>query len=416
MADSQDPLDQFNPLYQPKIVTGTAGNDQLYGGKGADSVDGGDGEDTYFVGASYADALIARVGDATVVSTGKYADTLINVEYLQFSDVRVRLDDPVLKQAVQHAWGNGADTLIGNDLGYVLNGGDGDDVFTGNGGDDTLYGGKGNDTAVYRGNRADYVVEYGPSGQVFVRDLVSGRDGSDWLGSIEVLRFADMTLSVAPATPAALPAVPVTPPPFTGAVLVPNSASNVVNGTSADDVLTGSSGDDSLYGGKGNDTAVYRGNREDYFIEYDAAHGQIVVHDKVAGRDGHDRIVDIETLRFADMQIAVEPLPMTTALAQAPWGGIGSVVGVADERFQVLDGVPPVFTMTTDLGTNAQPFTDIVLELLSSIDAVADEATQAGRDTLFGAGATHAVDVDLIGLPEPWVARDWYAHVTHCQY
>lgn len=193
----------------PGEVTGTAGDDRLYGGKGADRIDGREGVDTFFVGTLFAETLVTRDGSSTIVGAGAYRDTLVNVEFIQFADVLVRLDDPVLQQTVQHARSEGADLLIGNDLGYTLDGRGGDDVFIGNGGDDSLYGGKGNDTAVYRGNRAEYEIEYdAASGHVFVHDQVSGRDGSDRLHGIETLRFADGDLALQ-SFPAALPAVPV---------------------------------------------------------------------------------------------------------------------------------------------------------------------------------------------------------------
>jgi Ca2+-binding RTX toxin-like protein len=67
-------------------------------------------------------------------------DTLFNVEQVQFIDRLVALDDPVLLQPAQHVWTEGDDILVGNDQGYELSGGSGNDVLTGNGGDDGLYG------------------------------------------------------------------------------------------------------------------------------------------------------------------------------------------------------------------------------------------------------------------------------------
>ena len=183
----------------PGEVIGTAGNDRLYSGKAADRVDGLAGVDTFVVAINFASGRLHSEPDGLggrVWMVGE--DTLIDVEYVQFADLLVRLDDPALRQSSQHVATNGADVLIGNDLGYGLSGGDGDDILTGNGGDDALYGGKGNDTAVFRGNRADYSLSYDTySKQVFVSDQASGRDGRDVLGSIETLRFADGEVDVA---------------------------------------------------------------------------------------------------------------------------------------------------------------------------------------------------------------------------
>ena len=181
----------------PGEVIGTAGDDRLYSGKAADRVDGLGGVDTFVTGSIY--ASLHRELDGAGNSVWMVGDdTLVNIEFVQFSDLLIRLDDPVLLQAVQHAGTTGPDVLVGDDRGYVLSGGEGDDVLTGNGGDDALYGGKGNDSAVYRGHRADYRLSYDTySQQLFVSDQTPGRDGRDVLISIEALRFADGEISVA---------------------------------------------------------------------------------------------------------------------------------------------------------------------------------------------------------------------------
>ena len=49
--------------------------------------------------------------------------------------------------------GSGNDTIIGNEIANVLNGGAGNETITGGGGNDTIIGGSGTDTAVYSGNQ-----------------------------------------------------------------------------------------------------------------------------------------------------------------------------------------------------------------------------------------------------------------------
>jgi hypothetical protein len=89
------------------------------------------------------------------------------------------------------AWFTGAST--DNDL---VHGGAGDDVITGGTGTDYLDGGAGTDTAVYAGNRADYTITV-VGNQVIVVDKVAGRDGTDFLSNIELLKFADTTITTA---------------------------------------------------------------------------------------------------------------------------------------------------------------------------------------------------------------------------
>ena len=70
-----------------------------------------------------------------------------------------------------------------------------DNVLTGNRGDNLLDGGEGRDTACFKGPRSDYLLRM--DGQrLEVRDTEPDRDGTDTLVEIEVLRFADGTLSV----------------------------------------------------------------------------------------------------------------------------------------------------------------------------------------------------------------------------
>ncbi len=89
---------------------------------------------------------------------------------------------------------------------------------------------------------------------------------------------------------------------FTGAT----TDNDVVHGGAGDDVITGGTGTDYLDGGAGTDTAVYAGNRSDYTITVVGA--QIIVVDKVAGRDGTDYVSNFEQLKFADTTITTASL------------------------------------------------------------------------------------------------------------
>jgi hypothetical protein len=92
--------------------------------------------------------------------------------------------------------------LIGGANNDTIHGGLGDDTLQG-GGQVTLYkpdfdiidGGPGFDRAVFVGNRADYNIEIS-GGIVTVTDSVKQRDDADRLENIELLQFADQTLTV----------------------------------------------------------------------------------------------------------------------------------------------------------------------------------------------------------------------------
>jgi serralysin len=122
------------------------------------------------------------------------------------------------------------------------------------------------------------------------------------------------------------------------------AAADVIAGNQAANTLTGGGGDDSLYGHDGNDTliggagseyinggagtdvAVFSANRANYSISRDGSYW--VVQDLRSGSpDGSDWLVDIESYRFADQEIAAGSMTLTgDGLANSLYGGIGNDV------------------------------------------------------------------------------------------
>ncbi len=74
------------------------------------------------------------------------------------------------------------------------------------------------------------------------------------------------------------------------------------------DRIVAGSGNDLINGGAGSDTAVYQGKKADYSIVRNAD-GTYLVTDKVAGRDGADTLIDVESLQFSDGVIALSANP-----------------------------------------------------------------------------------------------------------
>ncbi len=89
--------------------------------------------------------------------------------------------------------GTGDDTLLGTSGDDSILGLAGDDTLIGSEGDDTLDGGDGTaNVAVFSGNRAEYMVSWmGSNLDLTVSDTVTGRDGTDQLLNIQILRFTD---------------------------------------------------------------------------------------------------------------------------------------------------------------------------------------------------------------------------------
>ena len=89
--------------------------------------------------------------------------------------------------------GGGNDTLIGSARSDMLFGGDGNDVMTGLLGNDEIDGGSGTaNVAIFSGNKSDYSVTWrGENLSLAITDKVAGRDGTDLLSNVQILRFAD---------------------------------------------------------------------------------------------------------------------------------------------------------------------------------------------------------------------------------
>jgi hypothetical protein len=197
----------FAPLggaLQDYELRGLEGSDTLWGGLGADLLLGGDGQD-YLWGRGGADILIGGNGHDTLVG-GQEGDTLDGGDGQDLLQGGSGTD--LLLGGAGHdemLAGAGEDTLDGGAGQDEMIGGAGDDLFIGGAGHDEIEGGAGRDTAVFQGLRSDYqIIDLG-GGEVIVRGISGdGRlDGRDSLTSVELLRFADVTLEVngVPAAP-----------------------------------------------------------------------------------------------------------------------------------------------------------------------------------------------------------------------
>lgn len=184
---------------------GDAGDDTLVWMGDIPRIDGGPGIDTLLMGRALGEddmSFTAIVDGTWFIRLGNRELICTGIERLAFAQRTIDLATAAqaLLQPTAHRASDGADALVGNDLGYELRGGAGSDALEGRGGNDVLYGGKGDDTAVYRGSRFDYEVTFDPRpGTATVRDLREGDyafDGTDILVSIEWLRFADGTFKL----------------------------------------------------------------------------------------------------------------------------------------------------------------------------------------------------------------------------
>jgi len=160
--------------------------ENIRGGSGLDLLNG-DGQDNTFFLSGGADQIDGRGGSDTVDASAQADSVSINLAAGTYSGNGLGGTFSNIENATG---GEGSDTLNGNASANVLSGNGGDDRLTGGAGDDTLNGGDGIDTAVFAGDQADYDVALG-SVSVTDTNAGDGDDGVDSADDIEILEFAD---------------------------------------------------------------------------------------------------------------------------------------------------------------------------------------------------------------------------------
>ena len=268
---------------QDDIINGFTGNDTLTGASGNDTIDGGEGFDTAaFSGAreeydiSETDGVITVVDTITDVGLDDGTDTLINVEFLEFTDGAFTVASLIADNEVDGTNGDdanvfgtiGADIIKGFDGDDFINASSGDDTLFGGSGDDglrgalgadVLNGGEGNDTAVYSGSSIGITVNLATG------EASGGHAEGDALISIENV-FGSSGVDL----------------------LTGNDESNILTGASGDDIiiagggtsntLIGQQGNDRLFSGSGADFldgGTGLGDWADYFDSTAAVTAQI---------------------------------------------------------------------------------------------------------------------------------------------
>ncbi|WP_373991480.1 beta strand repeat-containing protein [Duganella sp. BuS-21] len=164
-------IEEIEGSYRTDVFVGGSADEIFMSNGGNDTIDGGAGADAVIYGgrANFTGSLSTGVGSST--------DGTIH-----FSNVEAL------------GGGGGNDSLTGSAGNDTLGGMLGNDTLVGLGGNDTLYGDGGNDTAVYRGNKADYIISTLSDGSVKVQDkrTTGGTlDGTDTLIGVRTLKFAD---------------------------------------------------------------------------------------------------------------------------------------------------------------------------------------------------------------------------------
>ena len=80
---------------------------------------------------------------------------------------------------------------------------------------------------------------------------------------------------------------------------------DTLQGGDGDDTLVGGAGDDALSGGAGMDVARFTGSAGQYRLGFDSVAKQVYVTDSQSGRDGLDRLLDVESLQFSNRTVTM---------------------------------------------------------------------------------------------------------------
>ncbi len=272
-------------------IAGGTGNDVLSGAGGNDTLVGGAGVDAADYSAA-ATGVFARLDFGVASNDGDGgSDTLSEIENL----IGSAFDD----------------LLFGDELGNLLQGGQGRDTILGLGGDDVIMGGSGTANELYGGAGDDYYV-------VEANDTVVEAD-NDGIDTVE-LRLDTFVLRVNVEN-----LVYGGTGNFTG---VGNASNNLIIGGAGADRLVGGAGLDTLNGGEGRDLADYSGAAAGVTVRLDRNQAS---NDGDGASDVLNGVEDVRGSAFADVIFG-------DAGANTLWGGDGYDVLAGFDGDDVIHG------------------------------------------------------------------------------
>lgn len=341
-------------LSQVSRLIGSEGNDTIYGGNFASTIDGSFGNDVLYVGGST--TVLATMGNDTVhggmstqASTNRItgtASTTLTYEdlgptFAVYANLAsnwvdeynggVRLaSDTLFSPGIRSFIGsNGNDTILGSSHGSTLVGGGGNDYINAGGGGDSLVGGDGNDTLEGSYGYVDTLV--GGLGDdyymisVDTMDVLVDAGGND---TIEVMR-SSYTLGAGFEN--------LVSKETSGAILTGNSSDNKLTSSYGNDTLDGAGGNDTMTGGDGDDTYYIR-DLGDIAIELNTKYsGNDTVIISVRNYDG-TKLANIENIRFV---------------------GDGSILG--SNTAPVIGGISSPMNLDVDDNKVVNPFSSITI-------------------------------------------------------
>lgn len=254
-------------------LLGGDGADTLSGGAGNDLIDGGEGIDVLRLTGTLEDYRVLETDGTTYRITGlENTDTVSNVELVEFDDGSVvAIEDLLMQEEEGPSYKDIFALLKESDAGLKIEG-------------INQYSALGNELHMTSGTKAYTSVEKGTQGEFegtsyganywTLQEGTAGKNG-DALG--------DSVVEVASTFGEVLNDV---------AAVVGSTGSDKFMGRNHDDIFYGGTGNDLMFGGAGHDTALFSGSASEYTISFTGS------EHRVSGRDGWDRLFDVETLLF----------------------------------------------------------------------------------------------------------------------
>jgi Ca2+-binding RTX toxin-like protein len=256
-----------------RVITGSGGNDTLYGGAGADLIDGGD----------RLDVMIGGGGDDTYIVSG-YKDQIVETTKGGIDTVIVRDDRYFLPAEVENLVATKPGSLlVGNNLTNILTGTNGDDKFIGGGASDLINLGAGADLVIVApGDGNDVVTGFSVNDRLSIAasafsSFAEVKAALQQVGEDTILKLADggsvrlKGVRAADLTAAQFDLAEIGKAAVKSTLVWQNTrggtaASELVAGTSGNDCIDGKGGADVMIGGQGNDVYLVD-NTSDRIIE-----------------------------------------------------------------------------------------------------------------------------------------------------
>jgi trimeric autotransporter adhesin len=380
-------------------LVGTGGNDNFFPLKGADSIDGGTGNDTLIINNSTDTVATAinytTANDGMIAGGFNNGTTFKNIENINFTSgsgigntvyvpettVNYYINVSTAASAYVKV-GAGNDTIFGSLTGTdgTYDGGDGNDILTaGNGTRNYYYGGAGNDTV--NGGAGSDTFNPGPGA-----DVINGGTGSGFLIVDNSTDTANTSINYTSITNGSITGGSNNGMTFnnikfgefkTGSgndyinISAAHNDISVQSGAGNDTLVGGLQGRSGFFGGKGDDTYIIN-NTGDAVLELD--------------NEGNDTVQSSVTFTLAypvASNAYVENLTLTgTANINGTGNGLDNKI-IGNDGNNILDGGAGNDTLNGGLGAdNMTGGAGNDTYLLDNVGDIVTEAVGAGTDTV----------------------------------